>query len=77
MKTHNIDESGQKDDDDGEDAHQGAVQSGLDYPLRKSLQWDWEELGATATKRKGVMGKEGKISSERGLQSTSICFYSI
>lgn len=45
MKTYNVDEGRQKDDDDGEDAHQGAVQSGLDYPFRKSLQRDWEELG--------------------------------
>lgn len=44
MRTHNIDESRKKDDDDGEDAHQGAVQSGLDYPFRKSLQRDREEL---------------------------------
>lgn len=46
MTTYNIDESGEKDDDDGEDAHQGAVQSGLDYPFGKSLQRDWEKLGA-------------------------------
>lgn len=46
MRTYNIDESRKKDDDNGEDAHQSAVQSGLDYPLRKSLQRDWEELGA-------------------------------
>lgn len=45
MKTYNVDEGRQKDDGDGEDAHQGAVQSGLDYPFRKSLQRDWEELG--------------------------------
>lgn len=46
MTTYNIDESREKDDDDGEDAHQGAVQSGLDYPFGKSLQRDWEKLGA-------------------------------
>ncbi len=46
MRTYNIDESRKKDDDDGEDAHQSAVQSGLDYPLREGLQRDWEELGA-------------------------------
>lgn len=47
LKTYNVDESRKKDDDDGEDAHQGAVQSGLDYPLRKSLQRDWEQLGVS------------------------------
>lgn len=46
MRTYNVDESRKKDNDDGEDAHQSAVQSGLDYPLRKSLQRDREELGA-------------------------------
>lgn len=44
VRTYYIDESRKKDDDDGEDSHQGAVQSGLDYPFRKSLQGDWEEL---------------------------------
>lgn len=43
--SHNIDERRQKDDDDGEDAHQGAVQPRLDDPFGKSLQRDWEELG--------------------------------
>lgn len=51
MRTYNIDESRKKDDDDGEDAHQSAVQSGLDYPLRKSLKRDWEELGARVQKK--------------------------
>lgn len=46
VRTYNIDESRKKDDDDGGDAHQGAVQSGLDYPFRKSLQGDREELQA-------------------------------
>lgn len=43
--SYNIDERGQTDDDDGEDAHQGAVQPRLDDPFGKSLQMDWEELG--------------------------------
>lgn len=43
--SYNIDEGRQKDDDDGEDAHQGAVQPRLDDPFGKSLQRDWEELG--------------------------------
>lgn len=51
MTTYNIDESREKDDDDGEDAHQGAVQSGLDYPFGKSLQRDWEKLGAWGKKQ--------------------------
>ena len=33
VRTYNIDESRKKDNDDGEDAHQSAVQSGLDYPF--------------------------------------------
>lgn len=45
MKTYNIDESRNKDDDDGEHSNQGAVQSGLDYPLRDCLQRNWEQLG--------------------------------
>lgn len=72
-KTHHIDESRQKDDDDGEDAHQGAVQSGLDYPLRQSLQWDWEELRRRTTRgreeRMGVMGKKrGRYVVRRGFR---------
>lgn len=43
--SYNIDERRQKDDDDGEDAHQGAVQPRLDDPFGKSLQGGWEELG--------------------------------
>lgn len=45
MTTYNIDESRKKDDDDGADTHQRAVQSGLDYPFGESLQRDWEKLG--------------------------------
>ena len=45
VRTYNIDEGREKDDDDGEDPHQGAVQPGLDYPLRERLQRDWEQLG--------------------------------
>lgn len=44
MRTYDIDEGRKKDNDYGEDAHQGAVQSGLDYPLRQSLQRHWEQL---------------------------------
>lgn len=43
--SYNVDEGRQKDDDDGEDAHQGAIQPRLDDPFGKSLQRDWEELG--------------------------------
>lgn len=43
--TYNTDKSRKKDDDDGADAHQRAVQSGLDYPFGESLQRDWEKLG--------------------------------
>lgn len=43
--TYDIDERRQKDNDDGEDAHQGAVQPRLDDPFGKSLQRDWEKLG--------------------------------
>ena len=45
MRTYNIDESRQKDDDDGEDAHQRAVQSGVDYLPGESLQGHREQLG--------------------------------
>lgn len=48
--TYNIDERRQKDNDDGEDAHQGAVQPGLHDPFGKSLQRDWEKLGTTSRK---------------------------
>lgn len=43
--TYNIDERRQKDDDDGEDAHQGAVQPGLHDPFGNVLQRNWENLG--------------------------------
>lgn len=43
--SYDIDERRQKDDDDGEDAHQGAVQPRLDDPFGESLQRGWEELG--------------------------------
>lgn len=54
--TYNVDESREKDDDDGEDAHQGAVESGLDDPLREGLQGDGEQLGGT----------EGKMEKQEG-----------
>lgn len=41
---YNVNESGQEDDDDGEDAHQGAVESGLDDTFGKSLQRSGEDL---------------------------------
>lgn len=44
--TYNVDESREADDDDGEDAHQGAVQPGLDDPSGEALQGDREELQA-------------------------------
>lgn len=44
--TYNVDESREADDDDGEDAHQGAVHSGLDDPSGEALQGHWEELRA-------------------------------
>lgn len=44
--TYNVDESREADDDDGEDAHQGAVQPGLDDPSGEALQGDREELRA-------------------------------
>lgn len=44
LTTYNVDESRKKDDDDGENAHQGTVQSGLDYPSGESLQSGWEKL---------------------------------
>lgn len=51
MTTYNIDESRKTDDDDSEDAHQGAVEPGVDYPSGESLQSDGEELWATETKK--------------------------
>lgn len=43
--TYDVDERRQKDDDDGEDAHQGAVQPGLHDPFGDGLQRGWEKLG--------------------------------
>lgn len=42
--THNVNESRQKHSEDGEDANQGAVESGLNYPFRESLKGDREDL---------------------------------
>lgn len=43
--TYNIDECRQKNNDDGEDAHQGAVHPGLHDPFGNGLQRNWENLG--------------------------------
>ena len=43
--TYNVDEGREKDDDDGEDADQRAVQSGLDDPPGERLQGGGEQLG--------------------------------
>lgn len=48
--TYDIDERRQKHDDDGEDAHQGAVEPGLHDPFGNGLQRDWEHLGKPAGK---------------------------
>lgn len=50
--TYNVDESGEADDDDGEYAHQGAVQPGLDDPSGEGLQGQREQLGGSQTGRK-------------------------
>lgn len=59
--SYNIDERRQKDDDDGEDAHQGAVEPRLDDPFGKSLQGGWEELGTW-----GGGGPAGRRTGRRG-----------
>ena len=48
-ETHDVDEGGEKDDDDGEDAHQRAVEPGLDDPLGQVLQRPREHLTTTHT----------------------------
>lgn len=42
--TYNVDEGREKDQDDGEDSHQGAVESGLDDPLGQGLERHREKL---------------------------------
>lgn len=44
--TYDVDESREADEDDGEDAHQGAVHPGLDDPSGEGLQGHREELQA-------------------------------
>lgn len=42
--THNVNESGEKNQDDCKNSHQGAVESGLNNPFRQSLQRHREKL---------------------------------
>lgn len=44
--THNVDEGREEHQEDGKDAHQSAVQPGLDDALGQRLQRHWEELQA-------------------------------
>lgn len=68
--TYNIDERRQKDNDDGEDAHQGAVQPGLDDPFGKCLQRDWEKLGTTSRKISIMNGFDGPFPGGKSARSS-------
>lgn len=60
----NINESRKKDNDDGEDAHECAVQSGLDYTLREHLQGGREEPEAAVHGRDKHDSREDKETSD-------------
>lgn len=64
--TYDVDEGRQKDDEDGEDAHQGAVQPGLHDPFGNGLQRGRENLGVWGEAAGKRTGKHGSFIHATG-----------